>query len=241
MLRRFLLGILVVSLASLAWAGVPDLINSTATIDVAADNASMFNTPAAGGSTFTEAFAAGGGTVDATITLTLIDTDGLPIFLYPFEDLWLETSGGSLVFCGGGTVADQSTDDLGQTTWSGALAAGGYTPGEATVVMVAGAPLTSTVLITYNSADINGDLLVNLSDIVAFTALLGGDFANHPLYAGDFSNDGLINLSDIVRFTGGIGDFGRSPFGTSHILRRTKIRSAHWAILRRTVSLLPIR
>ncbi len=73
------------------------------------------------------------------------------------------------------------------------------------MIMVAGAPLTTELPITYNSADINGDLLVNLSDIVAFTQLLGGDFSTHPLYAGDFNNDTLINLSDIVRMTGGIG------------------------------------
>ena len=205
MLRRFLLGVLVVSLASLAWAGIPDLVESTATIDAAAEFSSMFNTPARGGSSFDDAFANGGGSVDATITLTLIDTEGLPMFLFPLEDMWLETSGGSLVFCGNGTAADASTDELGQTTWTGTLAAGGYTPGEVTEIMINGAPLLATLTITYNSADINGDLTVNLSDIVAFTALLGGDFGTHPLYAGDFSNDGIINLSDIVRFTGGIG------------------------------------
>jgi hypothetical protein len=40
---------------------------------------------------------------------------------------------------------------------------------------------------------------------VFFTALIGGDDTDNPLYAGDFNNDGTINLSDIVRFTGGIG------------------------------------
>ena len=204
MLRRFLLGILVVSLASLAWAGVPDLVESDAEIAAEAVGASMFNTPNANGSDFTQAFGAGG-FVDATITLTLIDTDGLAIFLYPFEDLWLETSAGGLKFCSGGTVADQSTDELGQTTWTNALAAGGYSPGETTNIMVAGAPLTTTLDIIYNSADINGDLVVNLPDIVAFTQLLGGDYSTHPLYAGDFNNDGQINLPDIVRMTGGIG------------------------------------
>jgi hypothetical protein len=199
-----LLGILVVSLASLAWAGVPDLVESTAAIAPEAVGASMFNTPNANGSPFTAAFG-GGGFVDATITLTLIDTEGLEIFLYPFEDLWLESSGGGLAFCSGGTVADASTDELGQTTWTNPLAAGGYSPGETTVIMVAGAPLTTQLDITYNSADINGDLVVNLPDIVAFTQLLGGDYNTHPKYAGDFNNDDQINLPDIVRMTGGIG------------------------------------
>lgn len=205
MLRRFLLGILVVSLASMAWAGVPDLIDSSATVDPAAVGASVFNRPDDNGRGFDQAFAAGGADVDATITLILVDTDGLPIFLYPFEDLWLETSNDGLAFCSGGTVADQSTDEMGMTTWSNPMAAGGYTTGEQTVVIVAGAPLGTQVDVTYNSPDINGDLIVNLSDIVAFTQLLSGDFSSHPLYAGDFNNDTEINLSDIVRMTGGIG------------------------------------
>jgi hypothetical protein len=200
-----LLGIFVVSMASLAWAGVPDLNLSTATIDPAANGASVFNIPNGAGVGFDEAFL-GGAPVDATITVTLIDTQGDPIFLYPFEDLWLETSLGGLAYCSGGTAADASTDEMGMTTFSNPLAAGGYTPGESTVVLVAGAPLAGGGLdITYNSPDINGDLTVNLSDIVAFTTLLGGDFGTHPLYAGDFNDDGTLNLSDIVRMTSGIG------------------------------------
>ncbi|MBD3220168.1 hypothetical protein GF314_02920 [bacterium] len=200
MLRRFLLGALVVSLASMAWAGVPDLDNSTAVIDAAADGASVYVLPNGTGSAFTEAFAAGGTTVDATITLTLVDTQGLPIFLYPFEDLWLDTTGGNFAYCEGGTVADQSTDEDGITTWTNPLNAGGSSEGFQTQVFVAGAPLSGGLNITYNSADMNGDLLVNLSDIVPFTQTLSAYD-----YSGDFNNDGIINLSDIVRFTPGIG------------------------------------
>jgi hypothetical protein len=71
---------------------------------------------------------------------------------------------------------------------------------------VAGAPIAGGgVDLQFNSPDINGSLDVNLSDVVAFTQLLGGNFADHPLFAGDYNNDGTINLSDVVRFTGGIG------------------------------------
>lgn len=206
MLRRFLLGIMVVSLASLAWAGVPDLVVSTATSPAHPAGASVWALPNGLGVGFDEAFASGGAAVDATITLTLIDTNGDPIFLYPFEDLWLETSGGGLNYCPGGTVADASTDVNGQTTWTNPVLGGGYSLGETTQVYVAGSPLAGGGLnITFNSADLNGDLTVNLSDISGFTQVLGGNYTNYPKYAGDFNNDNVINLSDIVRMTAGIG------------------------------------
>ena len=74
-------------------------------------------------------------------------------------------------------------------------------------VMINGDALTTNpgLPLKFNSPDINGDLVVNLSDIVAFTQLLGGNFGDNPLFAGDFNNDGTINLSDVVRMTGGIG------------------------------------
>lgn len=204
MLRRFLLGILVVSVASMAWAGVPDLNLSTATIPAGSQGASIFTVPNGTGEAFDNAFLPGGGVVDATITVTLIDTNTDPIFLYPFEDLWLETSLGGLVSCSGGTVADQSTDENGQTTFSVAKLGGGFTDpaSEMTLVMVAGAPIAGGgVDVQFNSPDISGDLVVNLTDIVTFTGFLGGGYS----FSGDFNNDGVINLSDIVRFTGGIG------------------------------------
>jgi hypothetical protein len=186
-------------LASLAFANVPDLVLSDAAIAPGAVGASVFVLPNATGANFAVA-SLPGGTVDATITVTLVDEFGDPIFLYPFEDMWLETSLGGLVFCPGGTVADASTDALGETTFSNPIAGGGNSLGEVVMVMIAGAPLVDTVNLTFNSADINGDLLVNLSDIVNFTPML-----NSYNYNGDFNNDGVINLSDIVRFTPGIG------------------------------------
>jgi hypothetical protein len=98
-------------------------------------------------------------------------------------------------------VADASTDALGETTFSNPIAGGGNSLGEVVMVMVAGAPLVQTVNVTFNSADINGDLVVNLSDITPFAQMLAGTYS----YDGDFNNDGVINLSDIVRFTPGIG------------------------------------
>jgi hypothetical protein len=203
-----LLGIMVVGMASLAWAGVPDLNLSSAEIMAGSDGASVYSLPNGNGSGLDEAFLAGGAVVDATITVQLIDTNTDPIFLYPFEDLWMETSLANLSFCSGGTVADASTDVNGETTFSNPIAGGSYTDPttERMLVMVAGAPIAGGgVDVQFNSPDISGDLVVNLTDIVAFTQLLGGDTSSHPLFAGDFNNDGTINLSDIVRFTPGIG------------------------------------
>lgn len=201
MLRRFLLGALVLSVASLALANVPDLSLSIASMDAGAAGASIFVLPNGNGVGFDDAFAAGGGSVDATITLSLVDTNGDPIFGYPFEDMWLATSGGGLAACDGGTAADASTDINGETTWSNPLAAGGSSDGETAQVVIAGTALAGAGLdITFNSADMNGDLTVNLSDIALFTSKLSAYD-----YSADFNNDGVINLSDIARFTGGMG------------------------------------
>ena len=123
--------------------------------------------------------AACGGEVDATITVTLLDAGGLPIFLYPFEDMWLETSMGGLVPCNGGTVADGSTDINGVATFSGALFAGGYsdrTGGEKCQVIINGSALIGSDLdILFNSSDIDGNGLHDLADINLFiSAFLAG-------------------------------------------------------------------
>lgn len=201
MLRRFLLGALVMSLASFAVAGVPDLNASTATIDASANGASVFVVPNGLGEPLTSAYLDGGDVVDATITLTLIDTAGDPIFLYPFEDLWVATSGGSLGFCSGGTNPDQSTDVNGQTTFTGPFAAGGNTFGETAQVIVAGAALAGAGLdLVFNSPDFNGDLAVTISDIGTFTPLIGG-----TAFEADFNRDGVVGISDIGRFVPAIG------------------------------------
>jgi len=200
MLRRFLLGALVLSLASFAVAGVPDLNASTASIDASAEGASVYVVPNGTGAGFDEAYAPGGAIVDATISVTLIDTNGDFLFLYPVEDLWLETSGGGLVACEGGATADAATDINGETQFQNPMNAGGNSFGEITQVMVAGAALGATVNLVYNSADINGDLLVNLSDVTAFTQML-----SEYSWDGDFNYDGLVNLADVTRFVQAIG------------------------------------
>ena len=45
--------------------------------------------------------------------------------------------------------------------------------------------------LSFNSADISGDGVVNLTDAGFFSGYLGGTD-----YAGDFNNDGVVNVSD---------------------------------------------
>jgi hypothetical protein len=137
--------------------------------------------------------------------VTLLDAAGTPIFLYPFEDMWLETSAAGLVPCNGGTVSDGSTNIAGQTTFSGTLYAGGQsdrTGAEKCKVIVNGTALVGSDLdILFNSADIDGDLQVGLSDTVAFVPLYTGGVYN---YSVDFFFDGAVNLSDLVLYAGGL-------------------------------------
>lgn len=197
MIRSLTLALLLLGSTGIAADNVPDMDLSTASIAADADGANVFVVPDGTGQPLTEARAPGGALVDATITLTLLDPWGNPISGYPPEDLWLETSGDGLVACSGGTSADHQTDNTGQTTWSTSLAAGGNSHGELVRVYVASYPLNGPGLdLTFNSADINGDLVVNLSDIGAFTPMLSAYSVD-----GDFNHDGVVDLSDVARFT----------------------------------------
>jgi hypothetical protein len=189
--------------ATLSFAGQPSPTASVA-VSAAGTQVSVYNLPDGNGKALTEAKPIAGGAVDATITVTLNDAAGNPIFLYPFEDMWLETSLGGMVPCNGGTVSDGSTDINGQTTFTAAMYAGGYSDKaglESCKVVVNGTALVGSDLdILFNSADINGDLIVNLSDTILFVAVYTGAYD----YSADFSYDGIINLSDLVLYAGGL-------------------------------------
>jgi hypothetical protein len=141
--------------------------------------------------------------IDATITYTLF-AYGDPVFGYPREDMWLVTSLGGLVLCPAGSIADANTNQMGQTTFSQAVRGGGATDpngGEVCLVMVSGmvCPLEG-LDIQFNSPDINGDLTVNLTDVVLFA----GDYGGAYDYAADFYWDGVVNLSDAVYLAWGL-------------------------------------
>ena len=212
MVRRKLVGLLVcsiVGMASLAVAGIPDLSNSTASTAAGVLTVSVETLPTGDGRPLNAARTSNGtpgntALIDATITLIVRDGNGDPIYLYPSEDLWLQTTAGGLKLCPGGSVADFSTDVNGRTSFSRALFGGGHSETEQTVVVINGSPLVgSNMNIRFNSPDISGDLKVDLTDTVTYAA-----DALHPLpyhYRSDMLFDSQINLSDTVLYAQGIG------------------------------------
>lgn len=156
------------------------------------ETVSLFVNPDGSGRAFTEALLEYGGSVDATVHCQLIDHGGNPIENFPAEDLWLEPGDGGLVACDQGTCADTLTDVNGIATWSTPLHAGGNSQGIC-FVLVNGSVLFQGLNLHFNSADINGDLVVNLTDI----SLMAENFFISYHYRADFYFDGVINLSDL--------------------------------------------
>ena len=166
----------------------------------------LFNVPDGSGSAFNEAQIMGDGTqVDATIMMTLMDANGIPISDFPAEDMWLWTENGGLAPCLGGTMADRATDEFGETTWANPLSAGGHDSGPCSILVV-GSELYCDGLpfdLAFNSPDINGDGQVNLADMGLFSSMYF-DPSNYD-FSADFFADGVINLADVGRIASGVG------------------------------------
>lgn len=213
MVSRKLVGLFVCSLVmgtvSMAVAGIPSLTLSTATT-AATVQVSVYSLPNGNGKALTAAKALGSTTpVNATITLTLKDGNGDPIFLYPSEDMWLETSlktaTTGMSHCAGGTVADFSTNALGVTTFTNPILGGRQSNrvlAEKTIVLISGSPLVGSQLdILFNSPDISGNLFVDLTDTVLYAQNATGAYS----YRSDFFFDTFVNLSDTVLYAQGLG------------------------------------
>jgi hypothetical protein len=183
-------------IASAAMAGVPHAGYSDA-VTAATVQVSVYSCPAGDGLGLDGCYAFPAGTpgnsdVNATITATIVDTNGDPVFLYPATDMWLESNVKGFPYCAGGTNADQDTDINGDTTFTNAMFAGGS--GSGAIVIVNGSVINAPLNILFNSPDINGDLVVNLTDVILFA----GDYYGAYNYRSDFYWDGNLNLSDIV-------------------------------------------
>jgi len=210
MLRRNIVGLVIcvaaLGVSTLGVAGVPDLVNSNADLPAGTPQVSVFLTPDGTGNLMTEARAITTpplDVVDATITVTLLDAGMNPVFAYPFEDMWLETSLGGLVACTNGTLANFNTDINGVSTFVGPFYAGGYSnkvAGELTQVIINGAPLVGEDLdVLFNTPDLFADGQVELSDVSLFSGFYGGTD-----YAADYFYDGSVNLSDLVLFSSSV-------------------------------------
>ena len=143
--------------------------------------ASICVVPGGGGTPLSQAFDLSGtpGTrVDATIHVYLYTYGYQPIYSFPGEDVWLESEAGGLVPCRLGTISDGSSDIEGHLTFSGPLEGGGASAADEPLrVLISGAMLHQSQNIRVNSPDMNGDLRVDLTDVVLFSELfLDGDY-----------------------------------------------------------------
>jgi hypothetical protein len=189
-------------------AQIPDPLLSHATCESSTPR-SIINVPHGGGDPLNMARMFGSGLMDATITLTLLDSSAMPIVGYPAEDIWLhvpDSGAGDYISCPAGNIADSPTNSSGQTTFSNSMRAGGS--GSGSWIMIGTWPtpefpiyFPGSDLFHFNSPDINGDLQVNLSDI----AIFAGDFFGAYNYRSDFFWDGVLNLADIGFLAQGVG------------------------------------
>jgi len=214
MVRRKLAGLIIcgllLAIAATAMAGIPDLTQCSATsLLPTGTTVSIYNLPSGTGWALTVAKQRTSSVrVNSQITVTIRDSAGAPIWLYPFEDIWLETAAGGMLHCPSGTSADFNTGATGRTTITGPFFASRWSgfggSAEQTVVIIGGSRLTTAAFdIWWNSPDINGDGAVNLTDTVAYTANAGsgGTYS----YRSDYYYDGAINLSDTVLYAQGLG------------------------------------
>jgi hypothetical protein len=174
---------------------------------------SICNVPDGSGTPIDECYcgwAQWGAFCDATMQLYVRDDANQPIFLYPFSDMWLESlthvwtdgvSITSMVHCTGGTVADQSTDEQGNTQFSNAMFAGCC--GEDVDIRVNGWTVQTLPYVWMNSPDMSCDTVVNLTDVVMFAGEYYAppnlkDYCANFFYDRDVGNNHVLNLSDIV-------------------------------------------
>ena len=216
---------LMVCSASLALAGIPDvtMCSSNRWMDSSGfDRGILLVVPgSAADHPFTAAVEVGQPVgapqvvFDATIEVIVRDGSGTAIANYPAEDIWIECPAApnpvgdpdtavGLQACIGGAIADQSTDVTGYTLFQNPKFMGGQSFGD-TRVVINGNGLLNTVNVSYNSPDVDGDGVVNLVDLQAFTA----DFFDAPVYhyRSDFFYDGIVNLIDLpqmAKFYGSI-------------------------------------
>ncbi len=107
----------------------------------------------------------------------------------------------------GAFPADVDTDADGWTEWARPLRGGGWSEGPA-LIYVEGFPAqydnwysVESLPVRLLSPDIDGDLKVNLTDLVYFAS----DYFGAYTYRSDLSWDGCYSLSDIVRLVPAIG------------------------------------
>lgn len=194
-----LLCMLVPAAAFSIVVGVPDPWLSTATTR-ATEDVSLMICPGCDGASFSQARLLGGGTMDATIDVHVLDTNGDPLPMFPFQDFWLYAS----TLNPTRHFLDHDTDYMGYSLFALPLCGGGYLEDPGLEAYVYGDPLASNPIahIRINSPDINGDLSVNLQDATMF---IGDYLSGGYHYRSDLHYDGNLNLQDVVVFVAHFG------------------------------------
>lgn len=193
----------VLLIPGIAGAGVDPLTNVWAEMLYDGPGSpALYNLPDGGGRALTEARLPDGTPVDATIVLHMLSESMDPVVGFPAEDVWLFDVDGGVVPCLSGTIADAPTDAAGDATWTRPLRAGGSSAG-LTLISVGGSTIYNTAgfALRHNSADINGDLQVNLADVGIFAT----DYTAAYSFRSDFSADGMINLTDVSYLAAALG------------------------------------
>jgi hypothetical protein len=184
---------MLLGLASMASATIPDPALSTAN---AAGTGVIMAAPSGAGDAI--------GDIGATITVTVVDGSGTPIAGFPFQDIYVDDTDGSISLCQGGSTADANTNASGVTTISGTIGGGGFTINDL-AVYISGVQVTggSPIDIDVNSVDITADLKVDLADLGAFA----GDFTGGVyVFRSDFNYNAALDLADVGRFAQFFGD-----------------------------------
>jgi hypothetical protein len=199
MMRRLPWILTALSVASAAWASIPDV--SQCIVESDADGWSMYVTPTGTGTPFTNVYTCTGDRGDATIHLWVIDGNGNPIYQYSWEDMWLEADG--VTFCAADPYPPPrpnggNTDSYGYTYWDGVLYAGGCST-DGVWVVLAGDRLPTPVGLKINSYDMDGDCVnyATETDMYIFYDMMGTGN-----YCGDFNCDGVVDDLDYAIMTG---------------------------------------
>ena len=208
------LALLTLPVAVLA-QGTPVAANSTATLVCADPAVSIYVLPDGSGIPLSQSYGSITSPITATIVVTLFDASGLPVPGVYNREIRLEYQNSNMSWCSdsfypppphAANCADSDTNVAGQTTFTLAYHGGGaqFQSCRVWVLEANGLymPIPQTLAVSMNSPDITGDLVVNLSDIVAFAGDLQGGVAP---YRSDFAWDGVINLTDMVIFSQALG------------------------------------
>lgn len=211
MIRRSSMFIVVTLAAAVmganAFAGCPpDIAYSTAYLIGSAPEVSVFTVPDGTGRPLTNCFEWGGGPANVQIEVYLGDALG-PCVGYPNRRVQINKGSPTQVWCSGSlyppashkpNCADSATSGAGFTYFSNSYHGGGHTWMTRVYVFNGiGWNYLPTVLdnVHFNSADMNGDLVVDLTDVSLFVPC----WYTVPIpYECDFCWDGVGDLSDVV-------------------------------------------